>query len=206
MSNLKNDNNKPIFYILTGAILAVLVVQFGLSSSDKWSEFILAGTLTPVLSAILIMFTNLIGHNIKHKLVFTRFKNEMPASRCHKLCEGDPRIDMATARNRWPNIFADTISNDDRNGYWYRDIYKGVRNRPEVLQAHGSFLLYRDAFSGLIGVFLVIVSWNLFAPLDIIGAINSWVYFVLGIFLLFTLVAARNSGNRFVVNAIASAL
>lgn len=206
MSNLKEKNNKSIFYILSAAILCVLVVQFGFADSSKWVEFILAGTLTPILSVVLVMLTNFISHDFKHKLIFTRLRNEMPASRCHTLCKKDPRIDLSDVSARWPRVFSESTSAENRNSYWYNDIYKGVRGRPEVLQIHGNFLLYRDAFSGLLGIFLLVISWNIFAPLNFMGSINTWVYLVLGSFICITMVTARNSGNRFVTNAIAAAI
>ncbi len=206
MSNLKKDNNKQIFYILTSVILLALLVQFGVTGFEKWKEFVIASAFSPFLTALLIMLTNLIGHNIKHKLVFTRLKNEMPGSRCHLLCKQDPRLDQADISSKWPDVFSDSTSKEDRNGLWYREIYKGVRDRPEVLQAHGNFLLYRDAFSGLIGITAVISCWDSFGPVEIIGEINPWVYAVFGVSLVLTMVTARNSGNRFVVNAVAAAI
>ncbi len=166
----------------------------------------MSGAVSLILSAVLLMLTNLLGHNIKHKLVFTRISNEMPGSRCHTLCKKDPRIDMGVVDTRWPDVFSEETSDSDRNSRWYRHIYKGVKDAPEVLQAHRNFLLYRDVFSGLIGVGLVVLGWSLWGPEDLFGAIKTSVYVVLGVFALVSMIAARSAGNRFVVNAVAVAI
>jgi hypothetical protein len=204
--DLKKENNKSIFLIVAAAILVCAGFQLGFESLPSGVEAGVSGAASLVLSAVLLMLSNLIGHNIKHKLVFTRLSNEMPGSRCDTLCKQDPRIDISLAKDKWPDVFSEKTSASDRNSHWYRSIYKGVKDTPEVLQAHGNFLLYRDVFSSLIGVGLVVLAWSLWGPVDLFGPIKTSVYVVLGVFALVSMIAARNAGNRFVVNAVAAAI
>lgn len=204
--DLKKENNRSIFLILAAAILICSGFQLGFDGLPSWIEAGVSGAVSLILSAVLLMLSNLLGHNIKHKLVFTRISNEMPGSRCHVLCKKDPRIEMGIVEARWPDVFSRDTSASDRNSRWYRYIYKGVKDAPEVLQSHRNFLLYRDVFSGLIGVGLVVLGWSLWGPEDLFGPIKASVYVVLGVFALVSMIAARNAGNRFVVNAVAAAI
>ena len=204
--DLKKENNKSIFLILAAAILICSGFQLGFDRLPSWIEAGVSGTTSLILSAVLIMLSNLIGHNIKHKLVFTRISNEMPGSRCQTLCKKDPRIDMVVVEAKWPEVFAEATSVNDRNSLWYRKIYKGVKDTPEVVQAHRNFLLYRDVFSGLIGVGVIVLGWSIWGPVDLFGPIKTSVFVVLGVFTLVSMIAARNAGNRFVVNAVATAI
>jgi len=115
-------------------------------------------------------------------------------------------VDAVEVESRWPEVFSADTAASDRNGLWYRNIYKTVKDAPEVLQAHRNFLLYRDVFSGLLGVLLIVVGWSFWGPEELFGAFKIEVYVVLGVFTLLSMMAARNAGNRFVVNAVAAAI
>ena len=92
------------------------------------------------------MLANALPANLKHALVFIGYKYALPGHRCHKVCTSDPRIDIDIVSNRWPEIFAGETDEKSRNALWYSRIYSNVKDVPEVLQSHGNFLLYRDAF------------------------------------------------------------
>ena len=205
-TDLKKENNKQIFYILSSALLLCAGFQLGFDRLPEVSEALIAGTASALFSAVLIMLTNLLSHNIKHKIIFTRFVNEMPASRVNKLCRKDSRIDYQAVEDRWPKVFDSVTPAFERNSLWYRHIYKPVKDTNEVRQAHRNFLLYRDVFSALVMIFLATWVWHVFGDPELIGKIVSEVFWVLGIFGILSLIAARNSGNRFVVNAVATAL
>lgn len=204
--DLKKENNKSVFSIISAAILVCSGFQLGFDRLPGWAAVVVSGAISLTLSAVLLMLSNLLSHNLKHKLVFTRISNEMPGSRCNTLCKNDPRIDMKEVDAKWPTVFSEATSASVRNSHWYRHIYKGVKDTPEVLQAHRSFLLYRDVLSGLIGVALVVFGWSLWGPVELFGAIKTSVYVVLGVFALISMIAARNAGERFVVNAVAAAI
>lgn len=207
MSNdLKKENNQPIFLILMGALLLSAGFQLGFDHLPALTEAALAGTASILFSAVLIMITNLIPHDIKHKLVFTRFTNEMPAGRIIKLTASDPRIDIDMAKAKWPDVYDESISEDQRNRLWYKQIYKPVKNRDEVLQAHRSFLLYRDVFSGLFTILIGLLIWHWWGDQTLLGPLKDSVFITIGLFTLLSMLAARTSGNRFVINAVATAL
>jgi hypothetical protein len=205
-TDLKKENNKTIFSILTAALLLCAGFQLGFDKLPELSEALIAGTASAVFSSILVMLTNLLTHNLKHKIVFTRIKDEMPAGRIDKLCHKDQRIDCQAAQEKWPDIFASETSPADRNSLWYRQIYKPVQDTNPVQQAHRSFLLYRDVMTGAIMLLIIATGWNFWGSPELIGELVSEVFWVLGLFGLISLIAARNAGNRFVVNAVATAL
>ena len=158
-----------------------------------------------MLSAVLLMITNILPQSVKHKFVFTRLKNELPACRVDQLCKKDSRIEYDLLKKRWPEVFSDEIDGDTRNSRWYQQIYKPVKDTREVLQAHRTFLLYRDTFSGLTLIFLATITWSLIGDPKIIGGIKPVVFLIQGLLIILSLIAARVSGNRFVVNAVAAA-
>ncbi|WP_445358802.1 hypothetical protein [Microbulbifer sp. ANSA005] len=204
-TDLKTDNKKTIFSILVSGILVGAGFQIGFTEIPSWKEVIVAGTASPLISAVLIMLTNLIPHDIKHKLIFTRLFNEMPAGRIHKLIRKDPRLDVIQAQTKWPEIFAKDTTADQRNSFWYQKIYKPVKEIPGVQQSHRDFLLYRDVFSGFIMLFLIATGWHWFGDRTLIGPILPSVFYILGIFTFLSLLAARFTGKRFVINAVAAA-
>lgn len=205
-TDLKKGNQPTIFSILAATLLLCAGFQFGFDKLPELKEMALAGTASALFSAVLIMLTNILPANIKHKLVFTRFVNEMPAGRCHSLCARDSRIDVDIAKERWPSTFNPLITQADRNGLWYREIYKPVKDSNEVMQSHRSFLLYRDLFSGLIIILISAVCWKFWGDPKQLGVLNNEVFIILSLFTFTSLIAARNSGNRLVTNAVAKAI
>ena len=206
MASLKSKNNKHITGILTVVVLVCAGFQYGFDTIPSWQKIIATGALSAAFSAILVMMTNLLPHAIKHKLVFARFINEMPGGRIHELCSKDPRITMSAIQEKWPDVFKSDISSQERNALWYNQIYKGVKDSPEVSGAHGSFLLYRDILAGIVSMAIGIILWNFFGNPQLFGEIVPAVYWVLGISAILSMSAARNAGNRFVVNAVTTAL
>ena len=74
-----------------------------------------------------------------------------------------------------------------------------------MLQAHRSFLLYRDACSGLLLILLITIGWALLGSSEFIGEIKPVVFLIQAALTILSLVAARIAGNRFVINAVAAA-
>lgn len=201
--DLKKQNNPTIAALLSAAILVCAGVQDGFSSLPTIEEGLLTGVAGVITAAVLVLITNLLPHDIKHKLVFTRFVNEMPGGRVHRLCKRDSRVVYEDVASQWSQVFDDEIPESDRNALWYRDIYKPVRDTHEVRQSHRSFLLYRDTFSGLVILLIFTGLWDYLGNPQLLGEIVPAVYFVLIISSLLTLLAARNAGNRLAVNAVA---
>ena len=204
--NLKESNNQPLFLIMMACVLLCLAFQFGFDKLPEMTEAAIAGTASVLFSAVLVMLANLIPQDIKHKLVFTRFSNEMPACRIHKHAQKDCRINYQLAMSKWPEVFDDKISDAERNTLWYHQIYKLVDSNQAILQSHQGFLLYRDAFAGLVMISLCVVAWHFFGDHALLGPFKSSVFYTLGGFIILSMMAARSAGKRFVTNAVAAAL
>lgn len=202
-TDLKKQNNLKISALLAAIILICAGFQRGFDSVPTLQQGLFTGTAGIIFSAVLVLITNLLPHSIKHKLVFLRLVEEMPGGRVHRLCKRDSRVVYDDVASRWPQVFDETISDNDRNALWYRDIYKPVRESHEVRQAHRSFLLYRDTLSGLVALLIITGLWDFQGDPHLLGEIVPAVYIALSISALLALFAARNAGNRFVVNAVA---
>jgi len=205
-NDLKKENNRNIFLIMAASLVVSVFIQSGAALITSLVDAIVAGSGGLLLSSVLLMLVNIIPQNIKHKLVFTRFKNEMPACRVHELCRKDPRVEYDVLVQRWPDVFSDSIDDNVRNSRWYQQIYKPVKDTKSVLQVHRTFLLYRDAFSGLALIFLATVVWSQIGNPQYIGEIKPVTLLVQGGLVGMSLIAARFAGNRFVVNAVAVAV
>ena len=103
-------------------------------------------------------------------------------------------------------MFVDAMEPSKQNPYWYRQIYAPVSGTPEVRQAHRSFLLYRDAVAGVVIFFGVLGVWWLAAERVGVPSPGAWPFVILVGLILVLSQAARQSGNRMVVNATAMSL
>lgn len=176
--DLKKENSKNVFFIMAASLVLSVFFQFDLQSLSSFSDVVLVGSGSLMLSVISVMLANILPQNIKHKFVFTRMKNELPACRIDQLCKRESRVEYELVKDRWPEVFSEEIDGATRNSRWYQQIYKSVKDTKEVLQAHRSFLLYRDAFSGLVLIFLATIAWSLVGNPQIIGEIKPVVFLV----------------------------
>lgn len=203
MKNLK-DKNKLMLATLMGApLLLILVLQIGLDNTKATIDyFIAAAGLIAISSAVLVMMSDAIPQTLKHKLVFLRLWNELPGHRCDKLCFADPRLERAELESTWQHVFGNDISRKERNGLWYKHIYKPVMNTPQVQSAHQKFLLYRDTTAGslVIMLLLIIWTWNEIS-LPHLGVLHPWAIAIQGFFIVAMLLSAQANGKRMVVNA-----
>ena len=62
----------------------------------------------------------------------------------------------------------------EQNAYWYKEIYRPVRNEPEVLQAHRSFLLFRDAAAALFLLLLGLLFWTVLGETVAVQSVSMW--------------------------------
>ena len=204
-NDLKKENSRNIFFIMAASLVLSVFIQFDSKLLPSLIELAVVGSGSLMLSAILVMLANILPQSVKHKLIFTRMENELPACRIDRLCKKDSRVNYEAVKKQWPDVFSENIDGVTRNSLWYQQIYKPVKDAREVLQAHRSFLLYRDTFSGLTLIFLATIAWSLMGNSKIIGEINPMVFCIQGTLMILSLIAARISGNRFVVNAVAAA-
>ena len=94
-------------------------------------------------------------------------------------------------QRKWPALFLDEMSEDEQNAYWYNEIYRPVRNEPEVLQAHRSFLLFRDAATGLFFLLLGLLLWKVVGEAVSVQSVSMWSAAILAGTFVSVSVAAR---------------
>ena len=205
--DLKAQNGWTLTAMYVGTLLLVAIVHWGLGEVFKFS--LQLGEQVLVVAAITAfggVLSNFLPNGIKHSLVYWRFKNVLSGHRCRSICEKDPRLLSGHLKRRWPSLFLHEMKENEQNAYWYNEIYRPVRNAPEVLQAHRSFLLFRDATAGLFLLFVGIVLWKVVGEAAPVQSVSIWSALVLVAMFVLVSQAARQSGDRMVANAVAVAL
>ena len=148
--HLKAQNALPLTAMYAGTFVVVALVHWGVEKvfafSDQLDEQAL---IVAAITAFGGVLSHILPNNWKHPLVYWRLRNALSGHRSRRICERDPRLFSGDLQRKWPALFLDEMSEDEQNAYWYNEIYRPVRNEPEVLQAHRSFLLFRDAATGL---------------------------------------------------------
>lgn len=204
--NLKDANKASLAGILVGTIVVVALIQVGLKEvNDAYTALKDLG-LVAGLTIVANILASLLPADFKHKLVFLRFSDVLPGHRSKELCLTDPRLDNDTLAGRWPELFNDDMPPSKQNSFWYGKIYSPVKDTNEVKQAHRSFLLYRDALSGIFLLLLTIICWHLLAPDLPIASPSPWIYLFLLVTSFLMMFTAQNAGKRMVVNAAAKAI
>lgn len=205
--DLKAKNLPSLTAIYVGTLLLVAFTHW--SVKEVFAVSLQVGQQVLVVAAITsfgAVLSNFLPNRLKHPLVYFRYRNVLSGHRCRQICKRDPRLLSTDLERKWPPLFLCKMEDSDQNAYWYREIYRPVRNEPEVAQAHRSFLLFRDAAAGLFVLLLGLVSWNLVGEIAPIPPLSSWsVVILVGVTLLLCQ-AARQSGDRMVANAVAVAL
>lgn len=205
--DLKAQNARTLTAMYVGTLLLVAVVHWGFEEVFKFS--LQLGEQVLVVAAITAfggVLSNFLPNGIKHPLVYCRFRNVLSGHRCRSICEKDPRLLSDDLERRWPRLFLHEMEEVEQNAYWYKEIYRPVRNEPEVLQAHRSFLLFRDAATGLFLLLVGILLWKVVGAAAPVQSLSIWSAVILaGLFLLVSQ-SARQSGDRMVANAVAVAL
>ena len=148
------------------------------------------------------LLSNILPNSVKHTLIFFRLYNALPGHRCQKICTKDPRLSLKHLQKKWPDLFVQDMAKSAQNSYWYKEIYFPVRNAPEVLQAHRSFLLYRDAASGLFIFMVGLLIWRCLTVYISLSSPSLWSLIPLLGVILTLILAGRQSGNRMVANAV----
>ena len=158
-----------------------------------------------VVAILLALATNVVVHLLPRELKDFFVYWQWPAAPGHRAfshyVRGDSRIDMAKLHARVPDSNNPALTAVQQNSIWFR-LLKQFEDRPEVVQAHGRWLLFRD-LTTLLWLFLIV-----FVLVWIVGnpVVTSWAYFsiVCGELALVS-IAARNSGIALVRNVLALA-
>lgn len=205
--DLKAQNVVSLTAIYVGTFFLLALVHWSVEEVFTFTtQLAKQAYVMAAITSFGAVLSNFLPNSLKHILVFFRFRNVLPGHRCKMICEKDPRLSMEYLENKWPELFAQDMEENKQNSYWYRKIYSLVRNAPEVLQAHRSFLLYRDAASGLFVIMIGLLVWRFIAVCVSLPSLGVWsLLSLLGVILLLGQ-AGRQSGNRMVVNAVAVGL
>ena len=205
--DLKSQNAVSLMSIYAGTLFLMVLVQWGIDDAFTFSDQLM--NHTSIMAAITIFgaaLSHLLPNSMKHALVFFRIRNVLPGHRCRTLCAIDPRLSMALLQEKWPELFIEEMEESEQNAYWYSKIYSPVRNTPEVLQAHRSFLLYRDAATALFLLLFSLLAWRCLATYLALPSLGLSPLFVLVLLTFLLTQAGRQSGNRMITNAAAVAI
>jgi len=205
-NTLKKINQLPLTAIVTSTVIVLASIQYGLDQIVGQINTMKDLGLAVVAATVSYILANALPANIKHWLVYVGYKYALPGHRCHKVCASDPRLDMSVISSRWPEIFSDEADDENRNALWYAGIYSDVKDAPEVLQSHGNFLLYRDAFSALLIMLVLLMVWLVAQRYFDVLAVQNWVLWFLVVEVVLFMHMAREWGNRMVVNSVACAV
>jgi hypothetical protein len=197
---LKQTMAPHLFALYLLALSLILVSEFGFPAGTAGFDFV--GRLVVFAPAVALggLLANLLPANIKSAIVFTRLRNILPAHRVLELVEKDERIAPDSFAYKWPEI--STARAKDRNSLWYSKIYRPVQDEPQVVGAHQNYLMYRDACGGVLVVLIAMIVWQLFGPVAETSPPGIFATYVLSAYTFLLLIAARNNGNRMVVNAV----
>ena len=205
--DLKSQNAVSLMSIYAGTLFLIVLVQWGIDDAFTFSDQLM--NHTSIMAAITIFgaaLSHLLPNSMKHALVFFRIRNVLPGHRCRTLCTKDPRLSMVLLQEKWPELFLEDMEESEQNAYWYSKIYSPVRNTPEVLQAHRSFLLYRDAATALFVLLFSLLVWRCLAIYLALPSLGLSPLFILILLTLLLTQAGRQSGNRMITNAAAVAI
>ena len=114
--DLKAQNAWPLTAMYVGTLLLVAVVHWGVDEVFKLS--LQLGEQVLVVAAITAfggVLSNFLPNDLKHPLVYWRFRNVLSGHRCRRICEKDPRLTSGDLERRWPRLFLDAMQEVEQN-------------------------------------------------------------------------------------------
>lgn len=159
---------------------------------------VVRGSLTTLLPVPALVLSSLLSTNIKAVFVFWRVKYPLPGSRAFSIhAPADHRIDLAKLKKH-VGIFP--TDGRDQNAKWY-GLYKQVDSDPSVVDSHKNFLLFRDIAAMSLILVLGVPAAMYFNGINQSSALMCGGWFLFQY--LISMIAARNTGIRFVQNVLA---
>ena len=205
--DLKAQNALPLTAIYVGTFVLAALTHWGAETVFAFTDQL--GQQALIVAAVTAFggaLSHMLPNGWKHPLVYWRLRNVLSGHRCRRICEKDQRLRSSDLERRWPVLFLRGMEESEQNSYWYNEIYRSVRKEPEVLQAHRSFLLYRDAATGIFLLLLCLLLWKALGEVLSVKSVSIWSAWVLGGTFALVSSAARQSGDRMVANSVAVAL
>jgi hypothetical protein len=200
--------NTAYLWAFTGINIAIfLCLLVGHALSEKsldhfWQKVTMKnGFLAAAIPILAIILAGVLGDTAKARLVFWRWANPLPGCRAFStLLKRDPRIDSAGLQSK---IGAFPVDAHEQSALWFT-LYRRHRAATRVLEAQRIYLLTRD-MSAIAAAFVVLL------PLIVLlGSSESKVvgFYTIGLLVQYVLAAcaARNYGNRFVLNVLSEEL
>ena len=118
--DLKAQNAWPLAAMYVGTLLVVAVVHWGVE--EVFALSLQLGEQVLVVAAITAfggVLSNFLPNDLKHPVVYWRFRNVLSGHRCRSICEKDPRLLSGDLKRRWPRLFLHEMNEDEQNAYWY---------------------------------------------------------------------------------------
>ncbi len=191
------------FVAVNSAIFLTVTIDKGLPHSlqaiaQTWSQVSAKnGIIAVCIPVIVIILSGVLGETMKARLVFWRWQNPLPGCRAFSaLVHSDPRIDvkiLAAKQGKFPR------SPSAQNSLWYK-LYREHKTKPMVWSSHQVYLLTRD-LTAIAACFAILFSAG--AALALVS-FKTWMGYSVILIVQYVIIAsaARNYGNRFVLNVL----
>lgn len=197
--SLKSLNMKWLVMLASlDVVIVLLFVAPEFIKDTTWSTVaVMRGLVTALLPVIVLLFTGMLSHDIKARLVYWKWTNPYPG--CEAFSRhgpADARIDMVALKKNVGDLPSDAA---EQNKKWFK-LYKLVGDDKAVVEAHRLYLMYRDmaAMSLPLVALVPLGLWLSGAPLS-----AFWITaLVFAIQFVVCCLGARNSGTRFVCNVL----
>ena len=194
--------------VFIGANLAVFLAllvsnDFSASAVDGFWQRVTAkdGLIAAVIPILAIVLSGVFSDIWKARLVFWRWHHPLPGCRVFShLLAVDDRIDKPALAKRLGNY---PIEPDRQNALWF-SLYKKHGQARTVSEAHRVFLLTRDMAS-ISALFAILMPLGVFAQRMQWSTAATYAALLLVQFASCA-IAARNYGNRFVLNVLVEEL
>lgn len=198
--SLKSQNMKWLVMLASLDVLVVLVFTAPEFIEDaSWGTVaVMRGLVTALLPVAVLLLTGLLSHEAKARLIYWNWNNPYPG--CEAFTRhgpADARVDMVALKKNTGELPTDP---SEQNRKWFK-LYRKVVDDRTVVEAHKSYLMYRDMASvSLPLVFAVPVG------LYLAGGSTAAIFITGTLFaaqFLACCMGARHSGKRFVCNVLA---
>lgn len=197
--SLKSLNVKWLVMLATFDVLVVMlfvvpVAGFGPSFSTVAA---LRASTALVLPVLVLLLSGLMSHAVKASLVYWKLKDPYPGCEAFtRYGPADVRVDMVGLKR---NTGVLPTAPTEQNSKWFK-LFKMVENETSVLEAHKSYLMFRDmaAMSLPVALFVPVSLYVAGVPATMVAI----AFLVFVVQFIVCCVCARNSGRRLVCNVL----
>lgn len=201
--SLKTQNIAPLSLLMLATLLVAHFITIGSVDLTVVSSMSSDAGLLGIFGTVCVLLSYLMPADWKHKLVFFRYRDVLPGHRFIKLSEKDPRINSKQLAELVSDKGEYADSPTAQNQLWYQKIYRPYKDREEIASVHKSFLLYRDAMVVTLFLIVAVGAVQVFSLSSLQEVINIKGLICIGFVWLLFVVAAQNSGKRFVTTSVA---